>query len=223
MHCGRLPKVIISDRDAALMKSLDTVFPLARKMLCSWHIIEQNLQTNVSKYFSSKKDFEGFKDLVIDLKDSKKLIDIDDNLRKMQEYCKKHCKLVKNVKKPDAEAIHGSELAMNYIDGLIEIKEKWIKCYVDKYPHMGCYTISRVESQHFALKGKIKAASSIETAFHHINNTINDQCSRYSRYSGRDKLARDPHSKYTFLFKDLINEVKFAVSLIYTSSLKTLS
>jgi len=42
------PRVIVSDRDLALMKSCDRVFPNATKNLCRWHI-----QQNISKKWKS--------------------------------------------------------------------------------------------------------------------------------------------------------------------------
>jgi transposase-like protein len=46
----RVPKILITDRDAALRKALHTVFPDSQANLCTWHI-NRNITTNCKKYF----------------------------------------------------------------------------------------------------------------------------------------------------------------------------
>ncbi|POV94895.1 hypothetical protein PSTT_16587 [Puccinia striiformis] len=48
----RIPKVFITDRDAALQNALADVFPDSQANLCTWHI-NKNITTNCRKYFPS--------------------------------------------------------------------------------------------------------------------------------------------------------------------------
>ncbi len=51
-HIPTVPKVIVSDRDLALMNALHAVFPLSHHFLCCWHI-EHCVKARVTSYFSS--------------------------------------------------------------------------------------------------------------------------------------------------------------------------
>ncbi|GJW32594.1 FAR-RED impaired response 1-like protein [Tanacetum coccineum] len=48
-----LPRVIVIDRELALMKAYDTAFPNAKGLLCRWHII---LGFNTIRFADSRKD-----------------------------------------------------------------------------------------------------------------------------------------------------------------------
>ncbi|CAG8756375.1 10498_t:CDS:2, partial [Cetraspora pellucida] len=58
---GCLPEVFMSDRDQALRNASSKVFPTLDKMLCVWHLLEQNLKVNCQKLFKNDDDYEVFK------------------------------------------------------------------------------------------------------------------------------------------------------------------
>ncbi|CAG8776734.1 21271_t:CDS:2 [Dentiscutata erythropus] len=47
--------------DQALRNASDKVFPETDKMLCVWHLLEQNLKVNCRKLFKTDNDYEAFK------------------------------------------------------------------------------------------------------------------------------------------------------------------
>jgi len=51
----------MSDRDQALRNASDKVFPESNKMICVWHLLEQNLRTNCRKLFKDENNYELFK------------------------------------------------------------------------------------------------------------------------------------------------------------------
>ncbi|CAG8766993.1 8571_t:CDS:2 [Cetraspora pellucida] len=51
------PEVFVSDRDQALQKAADSIFPAAKKMIYIWHILAQNLPTTCRKLFNSNEDY----------------------------------------------------------------------------------------------------------------------------------------------------------------------
>ncbi|CAG8857362.1 14645_t:CDS:1, partial [Gigaspora margarita] len=53
-----LPDIFMSNRDQALRNALSKVFPESNKMLCVWHILEQNLKANCRKLFKTDNDYE---------------------------------------------------------------------------------------------------------------------------------------------------------------------
>lgn len=53
MDTDRLPTVIVTDRDLALMNAIEKVFPNAKHLLCRWHI-DKNVTANCRKHFDEK-------------------------------------------------------------------------------------------------------------------------------------------------------------------------
>ena len=54
-----LPRVIVTDRDLALMKACNVVFPDAKKLLCTWHI-QNNILKKGKASVRSKSTWNSF-------------------------------------------------------------------------------------------------------------------------------------------------------------------
>ncbi|XP_028068684.1 uncharacterized protein LOC114271253 [Camellia sinensis] len=54
-----LPKVIVTDRELALMNAIDNTFPNARHLLCRWHI-NKNVLMKCKKMFETKEKWDKF-------------------------------------------------------------------------------------------------------------------------------------------------------------------
>ena len=53
------PRVIVTDRELALMCAIEGVFLMAQNLLCLWHI-EKNILTNCRKHFTTDEHWERF-------------------------------------------------------------------------------------------------------------------------------------------------------------------
>lgn len=53
------PKVILTDRELALMRALETIFPEAYNILCVWHI-EKNVLAKCKRYFYTEEEWVVF-------------------------------------------------------------------------------------------------------------------------------------------------------------------
>jgi len=53
------PKVLCTDRELALMKSIASVFPTSHNLLCVWHI-NKNLASRCKKYFTNGEQWDTF-------------------------------------------------------------------------------------------------------------------------------------------------------------------
>ncbi|CAG8841189.1 26692_t:CDS:2, partial [Gigaspora margarita] len=53
-------EVFVSNKDLALQKAANNVFPTAKKMFCIWHMLAQNLRTTCRKFFDSDEDYDKF-------------------------------------------------------------------------------------------------------------------------------------------------------------------
>ncbi|KAL6556543.1 hypothetical protein OROGR_005831 [Orobanche gracilis] len=56
---GVSPSVIVTDREMALMKAIEVVFPNASNLLCVWHI-EKNILSNCKPHFEKKEHWDEF-------------------------------------------------------------------------------------------------------------------------------------------------------------------
>jgi hypothetical protein len=91
----RIPKVFITDWDAALRNALHTGFPESQANLCTWHI-NKNITTNCKKYFpasiskepssNAKDNWEVFTSLWQQVTFSKTEALFDINLERVKVY-----------------------------------------------------------------------------------------------------------------------------------------
>lgn len=167
-----LPKVFMSDRDAALLKAGDEVFPDAYKMLCTWHILEQNIKTSCKKLFDLSTDWETFKASVTTLKHTSNVDEIPKQL---------------DSDRRAADKAIDPTLAMDYINGLMKIAEKRILAYTSQFCHLGISTTGRVEASHSSFKRVIINASDLQTIFNKIDFRMRQQHLKCSRRIGLNK------------------------------------
>ncbi|XP_038719826.1 PKS-NRPS hybrid synthetase CHGG_01239-like [Tripterygium wilfordii] len=78
------PKVIVTDRELALMKSCRLVFPNAKKLLCRWHIYRSVL-ANCKRSFQNKESWDAFYSSWNTLVESKNEIAYVYNLSHLEE------------------------------------------------------------------------------------------------------------------------------------------
>ncbi|CAG8832309.1 21142_t:CDS:2 [Gigaspora margarita] len=99
------------NRDQALRNAASKMFPVSNKMLCIWHILEQNLKTNCHKLFKEDDDYQVFKKEV----EALCLTLYEENIPE----------LLNTVKKA-AEKLHTSEKVIAYINTLMKESNTWI-------------------------------------------------------------------------------------------------
>ena len=84
---AELPRVMLTDRELALMSAIDRVFPTSRHLLCRWHI-NKNVAANCKKLFDTKESWDQF------LHHWSLLVMTDteaDYERHLEETCSKKC------------------------------------------------------------------------------------------------------------------------------------
>nr|GEX92322.1 hypothetical protein [Tanacetum cinerariifolium] len=119
------PRVIVTDRELALMKACEIVFPQASRLLCRWHI-GQNIVKNCKQTIRSWKLLE----------DSPKWISYTENCEKLQTFLSKYPRVLKYV--------HD-----NWLD---KYKQHFVSAWIDRSLNFGNRATNRVESQHVKLK-----------------------------------------------------------------------
>ena len=110
-----LPRVVLTDRDLALMNVVDRVFPESTALLCKWHI-GRNVLTNCKKLFEEKHVWESFYSKWFYLVDSDTT----------EEYSKRLLTI--------EQSFHKYPKALNYIK---KYKEKFVKAWTNRSMHCG--------------------------------------------------------------------------------------
>ncbi|KAL5147558.1 Protein FAR1-RELATED SEQUENCE 5 [Glycine soja] len=126
----RLPVIIVTDRDLALMNAVKTVFPECTNMLCRFHI-DKNVKAKCKSLIGQKNawDYGTLVDCPFEHQ-------FAESLQKFQIACSPW------------------PMFIDYVNDtwIIPHKEKFITAWTNKVMHLGNTTTNRVESAHWALK-----------------------------------------------------------------------
>lgn len=168
------PRVIITDRELALMKACEIVFPHANHLLCRWHI-GRNIFKNCRPTIKSQRDWVLFQSTWKLLEDSPTWISYMENYEKLRtllsKYPRKYFTLIvfyspdfeififlplRCFKYPLLPDIYFSFLSgvLRYVNDnwLDKYKKHFVSASIDQSLNFGNRTSNRVESQHAKLK-----------------------------------------------------------------------
>ncbi|KAL5147413.1 putative protein FAR1-RELATED SEQUENCE 10 [Glycine soja] len=131
----RLPLVIVTDRDLALMNAVKTVFPESTNLLCRFHI-DKNVKAKGKSLIGEKNAWDYVMDNWGTLVDCPSEHQFHESHQKFQVAC---------LPWP---------VFIDYVNDtwIISHKEKFITAWTNKVMHLGNTTTNRVESAHWAFK-----------------------------------------------------------------------
>ncbi|KAE8215912.1 hypothetical protein CF319_g8971 [Tilletia indica] len=124
--------VIVTDRDAALGNAIAQIFPQAQHNLCRWHI-NKNIVTNCKQYFSEDA-----------------FVDFQQSWNQLVGACTEE--EYENTVEAFLLALDTTPNVKEYIEGLLNLKERFISAWADKHLHLGSTSSSRVEGAHRSFK-----------------------------------------------------------------------
>ncbi len=128
------PKVIVTDRELALMRALNTSFPESRH-LCVWHI-EKNVLANCKRYFDTGNEWNAFFLLWTGVVSAENEQEFGAQWSELCTACTdKLASLVAYLR-----------------DVWIPYKERFVSACANRHLHLGNRTTSRAEGAHAALK-----------------------------------------------------------------------
>ncbi|XP_028112213.1 uncharacterized protein LOC114310439 [Camellia sinensis] len=121
-----VPTIIVTDRELALMNSIQKTFPSARHLLCRWHI-SKNVLTKCKKMFETQQKWEKFNHEWNSLVYSSSEIQYDECLKSLLKEFSSY---------PDA---------VKYImdTWLVPNKDKFVAAWTDTCMHCGNVTMNR--------------------------------------------------------------------------------
>ncbi|XP_058768863.1 uncharacterized protein LOC131642659 [Vicia villosa] len=128
------PQVILTDRDLALMKVIETVFPKTTNLLCQFHI-NKNVKSKCKE------------DVVDDMRETVEKIWFE--LTKASDEMEYHQRL-----KQLEDACVDSKGFIDYVNDtwLTPHKHRFVEAWINQVLHLGNNTTNRVESAHWKLK-----------------------------------------------------------------------
>jgi MULE transposase domain len=135
------PKVILTNRENALMNAINVVFPECTHLISAWHA-EKDIWINCKKYFETQGNWNGF------WGSWRRVI-----------YSSTELEYIKRWKELESSYIEKKE-AVEYIENIwLPLKEKFVSAWTDEYLHFGNCASSKAESAHVKLKKKLQVSA----------------------------------------------------------------
>lgn len=131
------PKLVFSDQDRALMKGIDTVFPLAKHHLCQWHINQ-----NASSHFG--------------------VLNTNNVFKKLWNHCMNECETESEFETTWNEMIETYGLGDHrWFTNMYNIKHRWSSVFTNDTYCAGLHATSRGELTNKVLKELCSRSSSL--------------------------------------------------------------
>nr|CAG8652006.1 14323_t:CDS:1 [Entrophospora candida] len=191
------PKVIVTDRELALMNAIGRIFPGAHHLLCIWHI-NKNILAKCKRHFATEEDWTEFIELWKAVTAS---ITEQDFTTKWNEFLECY------ASKPNV---------LQYLqETWILHKECFISAWVDRYLHLGNKATSRVEGAHATLKKYLQSSrGDLESVHRKIILQVESQAKEIRAMISSERL-KVQHVYRIALFEPLLSRVSvFALKKI---------
>jgi hypothetical protein len=177
----RIPKVFITDWDAALRNALHVVFPKSQANLCTWHI-NKNITTNCKKYFPSSISKE---------KPGKAKDNWDKFTLLWQQVTFAKTEALFDINLENLKVFLATQPAvLNYLEtNILPVKELFVVAWACQHPHLRNLSTSRVESGHAFLKNFIKnSTGDLLSVFNSLSHAVDTQLNQVHESIGRDNI-----------------------------------
>jgi len=187
-----MPKVIVTDRDGALMNVVATTFLETYTMLCFFHI-GKNVRAKCITDCRVKP--KPSKDAKVDKKQVKK------DKEKNRDVVEKIVSAWKELVESPTEESYASALLkfkdvcmpfpefIVYVETtVLNLKEKFVRAWMNKVLHLGCRTTNIVESAHGVLKKYLRSSEDdLASCWDEIDKMLVVQFSEIQGSFGRNK------------------------------------
>jgi hypothetical protein len=195
---GTVPKVIVTDRDTALMNAVAKVLPNTTALVCSHHI-SKNVIAKCKTLCNCKSTEQTQEELLKTLVNVWNSV-IDSN---SEEAYVESVVLFRKVfeKFPDF---------INYVETTIlnPLKEKLVRAWTDRVMHIGNLTTNRVESQHGVLKKYLMdSRGDFVRGWEAIDRMLKVQLTEIQTSFGQSITEIEHHFRGHFLYSKLVNNI----------------
>ena len=158
--------IFVTDKCTALMNQLDKQFDSNKKLLCTWHMIN-NLNSNCTKaIFRESSIIQKFKNTVYAMM----------NCRSEEEYnvLRATVDMILIDQSSFVNDIQQLEFQRNYNDEWEKHTEKWAGHLTSNLKHFGCTTTQRAESGHAIFKKGMSIVQPLDVSFDYILDNLAD-------------------------------------------------
>ncbi|XP_052732487.1 PKS-NRPS hybrid synthetase cheA-like [Vigna angularis] len=192
------PKVIVTDRDLALMNAISSVFPESYQMLCRFHILK-NVKAKCKMLVHSTEVWEVLMDAwenVMDCADESLFVEYVNGFQYVSRSW---------------------PLFFEYVNQtwIIPYSTYFVKFWTNKVMHLGNTTTNRAESAHWSLKKVLgNSMGDLCSCWDSIHNVIILQHNKIKASFESSLLLRSDHFK-GYIYRELIGRVsRYALDLI---------
>ena len=203
MSIGFVPKVVVVDRERALISAIKIVFPAASILLCQWHI-NKNILANCKKYFS-EQDWTEFCQSWSKVCSAQSSESFDNHVRVLKD---KFCSY---------------NQVINYVETtwLRDWKDYFVADWTNKILHFGSLTSSRAESAHAMLKKFISSSTGdLLRVFQEIHLALKIQLNEIKNLIGKELIMK-PLSFTTHVYQQVLRKVsKYALNAVHEQFLE---
>ena len=173
---GYLPKIIYTDEDAAMASAISDEFPSSKHRLCSWHL-ERNLKRKVGQIPNYEL-----------LRNSFWLLVKNDY---GEAFFNTHIQLMK-------DACVNNAAALNAIEHLLQIKDKWASCFSSKLFTMGQSATSRAEGINSIIKKELNGRiETIDDLVQVLDDRITNEMERSYATNAAQHKVKGVKLRYT--------------------------
>lgn len=176
-------KVIITDREDALTNAIDGLLPHVHRLSCRWHLRE-NIKLAAKPCFADLEDWKGKLSAygnfwLANIANAASQDALDDGLASLR-------------RKWNGERY---DRANAYIQTMVDdIKELFVAAFIDRHPHFGQTSNSRLEGAHRSFKRDLGGAH--HDLFHvieHAKTFMSEQIGNIMAAMGRQRVHRSSH------------------------------
>ena len=189
------PKTFITDKDDGLIRAITTLYPTADRLLCLWHI-NNNITTQCKSSFSSNESWEAFYQLW------KTVVFAETEAEYYTLWARMRATYSQDGRFDDYD--HSNLIQYINTTWIRDHKERFVKCFTNRYLHFSTVTTSRAESSNSRLKRALQSSTGdLMTVIHTVETVIMNQ---YRNYQTDMEVAkvRVPLQCQQNVFRDLI-------------------
>lgn len=159
------PRVIVTDRELALMNAIDRVLINSKNILCAWHI-----KMALKSYLAKALDSDSAKDFT---EDFMKVWNASTTVEFSEQW--NHCCTKWSSIPPNGEKI------LNYLENTwLPYADRFANCYISKHLHLGHLTSGKAEGAHHYIKMFISdSTGDLFTVVKRIRLALGQQYRRY--------------------------------------------
>ena len=194
------PRVLVTDRDLALLNAIAVVFPTSFRHICIWHV-EKNVLIQATTTISDTVQREQFMQQWTKILASDSVATYEDRLRDLRHQFSEY------------------PLLLKYLDDtwLLPWKQSIVRAWTDCQLHFGHRATSRVEGSHKSVKTYLQVSTGdLKSVFDKITLLLENKFHEHDALLDSNR-SRIPHANMNQLYEQLLGRIShYALGLLHS-------